>query len=203
MKSITSILPVAVIALATISVMPAQAQQVSEFSVPTDTQTQVTASALTSEPITIAQGSDRYPEISATGKYSYIGVGANIGLSDEDQGVADTGFTVISKAALTKNISLRPSVIIGDDTTINVPITYDFPLRGRDPFVENPFTPYIGGGVAFDTGSNEDTDFLLTTGVDYRFAKNWVGNVSVNAGFAEDNTDIGVVFGVGYAFPHK
>ncbi|OKH18175.1 hypothetical protein [[Limnothrix rosea] IAM M-220] len=202
MKNITYLMPVVAIALATVNASPAQAQQVGEFSIPAATH-QNQATTISTEPITIAQGRERYPETSASEKYSYVGIGANIGLSDEDKGVADGGFAVISKVAITNNISVRPGVSFGDDAVITVPITYDFTLRGRDPFVENSFTPYIGGGVAFDTGSDEDADFLVTGGMDYRFAKNWVGNLGVNVGFADDNTDIGVVFGVGYAIPHR
>ncbi len=202
MKKITQILPIAAIALGTVSAVPAQAQQVEEFSIPTAPQLQ-TEPTISGNTITVAQGRERFPETNATEKYSYVGVGANIGLSDEDRSVADGGFAVISKVAVTNNISLRPGVSFGDDAVITVPITYDFPLRGSDPFVQDPVTPYIGGGVVFDTGDEEDADFLLTGGVDYRFAKNWVGNLGVNVGFGDDNADIGVVFGVGYAIPHR
>lgn len=202
MKTIMHIMPAAAIALVTVSAMPAQAQQTGDAANSAATQAQA-EQLIAGEPITIAQGRERYPEISATAKYSYVGIGANIGLSDDDQSVADGGVAVISKIAVTKNVSVRPGISFGDDTVITVPITYDFPLRGRDPFVENPVTPYIGGGVVFDTGSEEDADFLVTGGADYRFAKNWVGNVGVNVGFGDDNPDIGVVFGVGYAIPHS
>ena len=185
-------LPVAAIALATVGTMSAQA---AELSSPEANQVQMGFG----ESFTIAQGSAS--DINATDKYSYLGIGGNIGLSDADQGTAESGFAVISKGAITKNISLRPSVVVGDDTIINVPITYDFSING-DSAVANSFTPYIGAGATFDTGADDDVDFMLTTGLDYRFAKNWVGNASVNVGFEEDNSDVGVMLGVGYSFDH-
>ena len=93
MKKITQILPVAAIALATVSAVPAQAQQVEEFSIPAATQSPIEQSS-SGNSITIAQGRERFPETSATEKYSYVGVGANIGLSDKDRSVADGGRAV-------------------------------------------------------------------------------------------------------------
>lgn len=147
----------------------------------------------------LAQRSSR--AISPTEKYSYVGVGGNIGLSDADTGTGETGFAVMSKVAITNNISVRPSVVIGSDTSITVPVTYDFLVRNSN--TSSSITPYVGGGVVFATGGGDDTDLMVTTGVDYRFKPNWVGNASVNVGFGDDRTDVGLMLGVGYVFPHS
>jgi hypothetical protein len=139
--------------------------------------------------------------ISPTEKYSYVGVGGNIGLSDGDTGTAETGFAVMGKAAITNNISIRPSVVIGSDTSITVPVTYDFLVRNNN--ASSSITPYVGGGVVFSTGGGDDTDLMVTSGVDYRFKPNLVGNASVNVGFGDNRTDVGLMLGVGYVFPHN
>lgn len=149
----------------------------------------------------LAQRRDRSGAISPTEKYSYIGVGGNIGLSDADTGTGETGFAVMSKVAITNNISVRPSVVIGSDTAITVPVTYDFSVRNSN--ISSSITPYVGGGVVFATGGGDDTDLMVTSGVDYRFKSNWVGNASINVGFGDDRTDVGLMLGVGYVFPHS
>ena len=194
--TIARMMPIAAIALA-ISAVPTQAQQLTEFSIPVDSPQATTNN---SEPITVAQNRSR--SITPTNKYSYIGVGGNVGLSDNDRGVAESGVAIISKVAITRNFSFRPSVIFGDDTVFNLPITYDFPIESSDRISSNEITPYLGGGVSISAGDDEDTSFLVTGGVDYRFAENWVGNVGVNVDF-DDESDIGIQFGVGYALPHR
>ncbi|MBV5261605.1 hypothetical protein FLX56_24645 [Synechococcus moorigangaii CMS01] len=142
------------------------------------------------QPRLLAQS--QYSSITPTEKYSYVGVAGNLGLSDPERGVADDGVAIISKIALLDNVSFRPGVNLGDDTAVTLPITYDFAGRGR-------VKPYVGAGIV--TGSG-DTDFLATGGLDYRFSREFVGNLGVNVGFAND-ADVGVTFGVGYAIPHS
>lgn len=192
-------LPLAAIALS-LSSLPAQAQQLTEFSLPVATDTTTQTHEHPDEAVTLAQSSRQ--SIQPTHKYSYIGVGGNVGLSDADRSVAESGVSIISKVAIARNVSLRPSVVFGDDTVFMVPVTYDFALKSSDGISPNDLTPYLGAGVAISAGDDEDTSFLLTGGVDYRFAEHWVGNVGLNVDFADD-TDVGILFGVGYAFPHR
>ncbi|MBD0302441.1 MAG: S-layer homology domain-containing protein, partial [Tolypothrix sp. T3-bin4] len=70
---------------------------------------------------------------------SYIGVAGNIGLSGNDTALGDTNFAVISKVGLTRNISVRPSVIFGDDTLFLVPMTLDFAPRAAGSVGERTF----------------------------------------------------------------
>ncbi|MFW6264355.1 MAG: hypothetical protein ACOC3E_02415, partial [Cyanobacteriota bacterium] len=81
---------------------------------------------------TVAQRNIRPGRATRAGR-SYVGAGVNIGF-DGDTALGDTNFTVISKIGLTNTLSVRPSVIIGDDTAFLIPVTYDFQLRQTDPF---------------------------------------------------------------------
>ncbi len=132
---------------------------------------------------------------------SYIGGGGNIGLSGDDTALGESNFAVFSKIGLTRNISVRPSVIFGDDTLFMVPLTLDFAPRRAAEVGTRTFSisPYIGAGVAIE--ANLDTDFglLLTGGVDVPIGSRFTLNGAVNAAFM-DETDVGLQLGLGYNF---
>ncbi len=199
MKRVLALLGWVCVGMLVASKLPAQAQDIQEFSIPDQNVT--TADSLRNSQGEMAQRRI-FSSVADMGKYSYVGAGWNIGLSDSDTGTADDGVAVISKVAVTKNISLRPSIIFGDDAVFNLPVTYDFNLRDKALLRTLPVTPYLGGGLVVDTGDDESVDVLVTGGVDYRFSRNWVGNVGLNVGFADEDTDLGLVFGVGYVIPH-
>lgn len=135
------------------------------------------------------------------GGRSYIGVAGNIGLLGNDGALSDGNFAVISKVGLTRNISVRPSVIFGDNTLFLVPLTLDWSPSTAGSVGERTFTisPYIGAGVAIE--ANNDTDFglLLTGGVDVPLGSKFTLTGGVNAAFLND-TDVGLQFGLGYNF---
>jgi uncharacterized surface protein with fasciclin (FAS1) repeats len=135
------------------------------------------------------------------GGRSYIGVAGNIGLSGSDTALSDGNFAVISKVGLTRNISVRPSVLFGDDTIFLVPLTLDFSPQAGGAVGERTFaiSPYVGAGVAIE--ANLDTDFglLLTGGVDVPLGTRFTLTGAVNAAFM-DETDVGLLFGLGYNF---
>ncbi|MBD2292310.1 hypothetical protein H6G06_02145 [Anabaena sphaerica FACHB-251] len=135
------------------------------------------------------------------GGSSYIGVAGNIGLSGGDSALADGNFTVISKIGFTRSLSARPSVILGDDTTFLIPLTYDFSFQQvGDPLAEPlPIAPYVGAGAAIKTGDNSETALLVTGGIDIPLNNRFTATAAVNAGFF-NQTDVGVLFGVGYNF---
>ena len=136
---------------------------------------------------------------STRGGSSYIGIAANIGL-DGDSALGDGNVAVISKVGVTKKISVRPSAVLGDDTVFLIPVTYDFSLNAADPFTEPlPIAPYVGAGAAIETGDDSEASFLLTGGVDVPLNSQFTANVAVNAAFFDD-TDIGLMLGVGYNF---
>ncbi|NEU81095.1 fasciclin domain-containing protein [Nostoc sp. UIC 10630] len=141
------------------------------------------------------------PGRTTLGGPSYIGVAGNIGLSGNDTALSDGNFAVISKIGLTRNISVRPSVLFGDDTVFLVPLTLDFTPRASADVGDRTFfiSPYIGAGVAIE--ANLDTDFglLLTGGVDIPLGSRFTLNGAVNAAFM-DQTDVGLQLGLGYNF---
>jgi hypothetical protein len=139
---------------------------------------------------------------STRGGSSYVGVAGNIGVGGGDSSLGDGNFAIISKIGLSRTLSVRPSAVIGDNTTFLVPVTYDFNLQSvTDPFVEPlPIAPYVGVGAAIKTGGdNSKVAFLVTGGVDVPLNRQFTASASVNAGFF-DQTDVGFLIGVGYNF---
>lgn len=136
---------------------------------------------------------------------SYIGIGGNIGIGDNDTGVGEGSFAVFSKIGLTSNISARPAVLFSDDATILVPVTLDFASGDTEPSeeVSDDFNlslnPYIGAGVAISTGGDGSVDLLATGGLDVPLSSRFTGTAAVNAVFF-DNIAIGILLGVGYNF---
>ena len=139
------------------------------------------------------------PGRATRGGRSYVGIGGALGLTG-GTGIGQGGFLINSKIGLTRSISVRPSVIIGDSTDFLIPLTYDFYLESRDPFEPIPFAPFVGGGVAFSTDDENDIGFLLTGGADFPLSRQFIANATVNAGFFGDSTSVGISLGVGYVF---
>ncbi|WP_199344679.1 MULTISPECIES: hypothetical protein [Nostoc] len=134
------------------------------------------------------------------GGSSYIGVAANIGLSGGDSSLGDGNFAVVSKIGLTNSISVRPSAVFGDNTTVLLPITYDFTFQSADAFSEPlPIAPYVGVGAAYKTGDDSQFAFLVSGGIDVPLTPQFTATAAVNAGFFNE-TDIGLLLGVGYNF---
>ncbi|MBD2188468.1 outer membrane protein [Pseudanabaena mucicola] len=128
---------------------------------------------------------------------SYIGVGLNFGVTGSGN-LGDRSFVILSKLGLTETISVRPSIfLLRDFATLLIPVTYDF--EPQQPFSDFRFAPYLGGGIAIDTGSNSSYGPLLTAGVDIPLSSNFTINVATNLAFLR-NTDLGIVVGVGYNF---
>jgi len=139
------------------------------------------------------------PGRTTRGGSSYIGVAGNIGLGG-DSAIGEGSFMVISKIGLTRTLSVRPSVAIEDDPVILLPLTYDFNFRTADAF-EDTFAvaPYVGAGVAIETSDDADVGLLLSGGVDVPLSTNLTATAGVNAAFL-DETDVGLMIGVGYNF---
>ncbi len=128
----------------------------------------------------------------ATGA-NYIGIGADFGYSD------DIGFAAISKFSFSEQFAVRPTVIIGDDFSILVPITYDFSRFNTD-ISGFQLRPYAGAGASFsDSDNDSDLNLLLSAGVDVPVSERFTGNAQVNFGVLNDS-QFGVTVGVGYNF---
>lgn len=176
------------------TVATSSATLTSEFVQPT--------SQTTSEPsATKVAQSDIGLGTTTRGGSSYIGIAGNVGLSGAgNSSLGDGNFAVVSKIGLTNSISVRPSAVFGFNTTILLPVTYDFSFKSADAFSEPlGIAPYIGVGAAYKTGDNSQLAFLASAGVDVPLNAQFTATVSVNAGFF-DQTDVGLLLGVGYNF---
>jgi len=128
---------------------------------------------------------------------SYLGVGANFGVTGGSD-LGGTSFAIISKLGLTEVISVRPSVLIlRDFATILLPVTYD--LAPQQSFGDLQFSPYLGGGIAINTGSNSSVGPMLTAGLDIPLSSSFTINVAANLAFLR-TTDLGILVGIGYNF---
>ncbi len=134
------------------------------------------------------------------GGSSYVGIAGNIGLSGGETALGVGSFTLISKVGLLRNISIRPTAVIGDNNTVLIPLTYDFSLQRQDVLSKAfRIAPYIGAGIAINTGYRSDTGALITAGVDVPLTPQLTANAALNVGFV-NNTSIGLLIGVGYNF---
>jgi hypothetical protein len=156
--------------------------------------------ATSAQPNQLAQ-SDISPGTATRGGRSYVGVAGNIGLTGGSSSLADGNFTIISKIGFTRTFSLRPAAVLGDSTTILVPVTYDFSFQQLgDAFSEPlPIAPYVGVGAAIRTGNKSDTALMVTGGIDLPLSRQFTATAAVNAGFF-NKTDVGLLLGVGYNF---
>lgn len=131
---------------------------------------------------------------------SYIGIGGNIGFGG-DSGLGTGNFAILSKVGITRNLSIRPAALVGDGLTFLLPATVDFPIAASTD-VDNArigFAPFIGGGVAIDTDNDGNVQPLVTAGVDVPITNQFTANASVNVSFPDD-TEVGVILGIGYNF---
>jgi hypothetical protein len=143
---------------------------------------------------------------------SYIGVGGNIGISGGSSPLADGNFGIVSKLSLFNSFSIRPGAVLGRETTLIFPITYDFAYPQIKQVLNGsalPIAPYGGIGVAIkdsrDINVRVQNDkypriaLLLSGGVDMPLSDRFTATASINAGFFR-SVDIGLLFGVGYRF---
>lgn len=140
------------------------------------------------------------PGRATRGGSSYVGVAGNIGLGG-DTALSESNFAVISKIGLTRTLSVRPSAVFGNDTVFLVPLTYDFTPREVEPGVVQQFSvsPYVGAGVAIEASGDTSIGLLVTGGVDVPLGNRFTLTGAVNAAFV-DETDVGLLLGVGYNF---
>jgi len=139
------------------------------------------------------------PGRATRGGSSYVGVAGNIGLGG-DSALSEPNFAVISKLGLTRNFSVRPSAVFGDDTTILVPVTLDLVPRTADAAGQTfGISPYVGAGLAIEASDDADFGLLLTGGIDVPLGSRFTATGAVNAAFL-DRTDVGLLLGVGFNF---
>lgn len=145
------------------------------------------------DPAEIAQARRR-TRGTVSGSSDFIGIGADFGTA------GDVSFAVISKLSLSDQIAVRPSVLVGDDFAVLVPVTYEF-SRFTANVESFRILPYAGIGASYVDGDDSDFGLLLSAGVDVPIAQQFTANAQANyAGLFSDNENFGVTIGVGYNF---
>lgn len=143
---------------------------------------------------------DVQPGRATRGVSSYLGAAANFGLSGDSALGDGTKVAVFSKIGLLNYLSVRPAVMIGDDPAVIIPVTYDFNVRTTETLGRTfSVVPYAGAGIGIKTGEDSSVGFLLSAGIDVPLGNRFTGTAAVNALFGDD-TDIGLLVGVGYNF---
>lgn len=133
---------------------------------------------------------------------AYIGVGVNLGVGSGNSDLSEGRFLVYGKLGFTPNISLRPAVLLGNQTTFLIPVTYDFPLQAADAIQPVSFVPYLGGGVIIASGSGDNNvGLLLSGGVDFPISRDFTATAGLNVGFVRNSTDFGILLGIAYNIP--
>ena len=142
----------------------------------------------------IAQ-SRRRTRRTASSAPAFIGIGGDLGTTD------DLSFAVISKLALSQQIAIRPSVLIGEDFAVLVPVTYEF-SRFNTEAGRFQVRPYAGVGASYiDEDDSSELGLLLAGGVDVPISRRFTLNAQANyAGIFSDSENLGVTVGVGYNF---
>jgi hypothetical protein len=192
-KQVFSVLGVTT-AIIVASNLPAQAQSTVPEGSAVELQTQSATSAPTSP--TIAQGIS--PGRATRAGSSYVGIGGNIGIGG-NSALGRGNFSAFSKVGLTNNLSARPGVVVGNNTTFLLPLTVDFPVSSVDSGGRVSVAPYIGGGAAVTVGSDSRVRPMVTGGLDIPITPELTATAGVNAAFHR-RTDVGILLGVGYNF---
>jgi hypothetical protein len=151
----------------------------------------------------VAQGTQIRPGRATRSGPSYVGIGGNVGFGG-DSALGDGSFAIISKIGLTNNLSVRPTVLLRDNLTLLVPVTFDFVSQNAVEVSEDfviSAAPYAGAGVIVTTGDDGNFGFLISGGVDVPLTTNLTATAGLNIGFV-DGADVGLLVGVGYTFPN-
>jgi hypothetical protein len=73
----------------------------------------------------------------------------------------DTLIGATSRFGIGRNLSLRPSLFLGNTARIAVPLTYDFGFNENEQFEKNPLVVFhAGGGLDYSTRSGSNTSSL-------------------------------------------
>ena len=159
-----------------------------------DTQLAAPTNTLGEESIELAQARRRTR--GGASSQNFIGVGADIGTADE------VSFAVFSKYSFSEQVALRPSVLIGDDFAVLVPLTYEFQSTGLDSFQVSPYAG-IGASYIEDNNNNNNSEFgmLISAGIDVPISRRFTLNGQLNyAGIFSDSSNFGGTVGIGYNF---
>jgi len=147
-----------------------------------------------SDSLEMAQGRRRV-QGTAPGS-DFIGIGASFGYVD------DVSAAIISKISVADRVAIRPSVTIGDNFAVLVPLTYNFTQATNVGGVQ--VSPYAGAGASWANENRiengqvvSDLHLLLSAGVDVPISRQFTLNAQANLGLL-NNTEFGGTIGVGY-----
>jgi hypothetical protein len=115
-------------------------------------------------------------------------------------GGGQTSIGIDSKFGISDNLSLRPFVYFPDrGTNFGTALTYDLPLLNTDSTLL--VTPFVGGSVAVDTGSNSFTTVGLVGGADFDLSDSLRLKASVIVPLNNDRGQTtGIAVGAGLRF---
>lgn len=159
-------------------------------------ETSETTAEVSAEPV-VAQRTIQPGRATRSGS-SYIGVGLNIGIDGKGSALGEGAFAVFSKIGLTRDLSLRPAVLLGDNAFFSVPLTIDF--VPRETSAQVAIAPYLGGGVAFSTGDDSGIGGVATAGIDVPLTPEFTATAALNVGILTGNFDVGILVGGAYNF---
>jgi hypothetical protein len=184
----------------TVETQEAEPQVVSDLTaIPTVTAKQLKEQPVPSQSLVAQTDSNGAPLFRPTRSGpNYIGIGGNFGITG-DSDLGGRSLAIISKFGLSEVWSVRPSVLfLSNFASFLIPITYDFPPQ---QFLTPDLTiaPYLGGGVAITTGSDNTFGPLLTAGIDIPLSRNFTANIAANLAFIR-TTDLGLLVGIAYNF---
>lgn len=137
----------------------------------------------------------------------YMGIGGDIGLRNHKTALGGGGLAILDRTGLVKlgnsvNLSLHnATVIFGNRTATSMfALTLETPLKNKLSG-KIVVAPFLGGGVLLrKTGGSQKVAPLLSGGVDVPLSRNFTVTARVNAGFLSEDTEVGLLLGVGYNF---
>jgi opacity protein-like surface antigen len=122
-----------------------------------------------------------------------LGGGLRVGINDPNYGMA---YGRIGRMiGEDTSISLRPAYVFGNIDSAgakNNEGAFQMPLT-LDLYPNSLFSPYVGGGIATNTGSSGSTDAMATAGLDINISKQLSLGLGINYIFEspdEDNRDV-------------
>lgn len=119
----------------------------------------------------------------------YVGAGVRLG---DGTGLAINAKFQVKELSDRWSLSLRPTLILDNATEMRAAFTAEAAV-GR-------FSPYFGGGLAYNTDGKEKVDPMLSGGVDVSLHHNFVVRVGGNYIFQDDGTDAEALITGNYAF---
>ena len=132
---------------------------------------------------------------------NYIGIGGGIGLSNNNQtALGSGGLAILTRTQLTDNLAIHgATVVFGKRPPASTfALTVGVPIRNQSSGRVVAF-PFVGGGLLLRTNNGLKVNPLVTTGVDVPLFNDFTATARVSVGFT-DNTDVGLLLGVGYKF---